>query len=135
MSKYLVETHYTCSFKIVHELEELNEKTLQDIDKRQDGKVEIVDLRTIHPLDEELILNTAKRHGKCLVVTEEPSANTFAQSVAALVSYECFEQLDAPVQVLGSENTPAIPLNSNLEQAMIPNATKVEEKIKEILNY
>ena len=103
--------------------------------KAFDGQVEIIDLRTIHPLDEELILNTAKRHGKCLVVTEEPSANTFAQSVAALVSYECFEQLDAPVQVLGSENTPAIPLNSNLEQAMIPNATKVEEKIKEILNY
>ena len=44
MSKYLVETHYTCSFKIVHELDELNEKTLQDIDKRQDGKVEIVDV-------------------------------------------------------------------------------------------
>ena len=44
MSKYLVETHYTCSFKIVHELDELNEKTLQDIDNRQDGKVEIVDV-------------------------------------------------------------------------------------------
>ena len=44
MSKFLVETHYTCVFKIVHELEELNEKSLSDIDNRQDGRVEIVDV-------------------------------------------------------------------------------------------
>ena len=44
MSKFLVETHYTCTFKIVHELDELNEKSLSDIDNRQDGKVEIIDV-------------------------------------------------------------------------------------------
>ena len=44
MSKFLVETHYTCSFKIVHELDELNEKALSDIDSRTDGKVEIVNV-------------------------------------------------------------------------------------------
>lgn len=103
--------------------------------KAFNNQVEIIDLRTIHPLDEELVLETAKKHGRCLIVTEEPSKNTFAQSIAALVSHQCFEYLDAPVQVIGSENTPAIPLNSNLEFAMIPNAQKVEAKINEVLNY
>ena len=44
MSKFLVETHYTCTFKIVHELDELNEKALSDIDNRKDGKVEIINV-------------------------------------------------------------------------------------------
>ena len=44
MSKFLVETHYTCTFKIVHELDELNEKSLSEIDNRKDGKVEIVNV-------------------------------------------------------------------------------------------
>ena len=42
MSKFLVETHYTCTFKIIHELDELNEKELSNIDNRKDGKVEII---------------------------------------------------------------------------------------------
>ena len=45
MSKYLVETFYTCSFKIVHKLEELNEKKLSELENRKDGKVEIIDVR------------------------------------------------------------------------------------------
>ena len=44
MSKFLVETHYTCTFKIVHELDELNEKALSEVDNRKDGKVEIVNV-------------------------------------------------------------------------------------------
>ena len=44
MSKYLVETHYTCTFKIVHELDELNEKELENIDSRKDGKVEVINV-------------------------------------------------------------------------------------------
>ena len=44
MSKFLVETHYTCTFKIVHELDELNEKELANIDNRKDGKVELIDV-------------------------------------------------------------------------------------------
>lgn len=103
--------------------------------KQFKDKIEIIDIRTIHPLDEELIINTVNKHGKCLVVTEEPTANSFAQSIAALVSKQCFENLDAPVEVVGAENVPAIPLNSTLEATMIPNANKVEEKINELLSY
>jgi 2-oxoisovalerate dehydrogenase E1 component len=103
--------------------------------KNHKGKVEIVDLRTIHPLDEKLVFERVNKHGKCLVLTEEPYNNSFAQSLAGRIQEHCFEQLDAPVFVMGSENLPAIPLNSILEETMIPNAGKVSKKIAEILLY
>ena len=103
--------------------------------KDHKGKVEIVDLRTIYPLDEKLIFEKVNKHGKCLVITEEPYNNSFAQSLAGRIQENCFEKLDAPVFVLGSENIPAIPLNSKLEETMIPNAEKVSEKIEKILKY
>lgn len=98
-------------------------------------RVEVLDLRSLVPLDKELIQDRVKLHGKCLVVTEEPSENTFARSLAGFIQETCFEFLDAPVMVLGSENLPAIPLNSTLEYTMIPNTEKVESKLNELLNY
>ena len=103
--------------------------------KNHKGKVEIIDLRTINPLDEKLVFNTVNKHGKCLVLTEEPFRNSFAQSLVGSIQEHCFENLDAPVYVMGSENLPAIPLNSTLEATMLPNAKKVSEKIEEILAY
>ena len=97
--------------------------------------VEIVDLRTLNPLDEETILASVKKHGKCMVLTEEPYNNGFPQALAGRISKKCFEFLDAPVEVIGSENLPAIPLNSILETTMLPNATKVAKAINELLNY
>lgn len=97
--------------------------------------VEIVDLRTLYPLDEETILKSVKKTKKCLVVTEEPVNNSFARSLAGMIQEKCFKYLDAPVLVIGSENIPAIPLNSTLEQTMIPSAEKVKLKIEELLNY
>ena len=97
--------------------------------------VEIIDLRTLVPLDEELIVHTVKKHGKCLVVTEEPINNTFAQSIAGRIQQACFESLDAPVRILGAENLPAIPLNSILEATMLPNADKVKTAVEDLLAY
>ena len=103
--------------------------------KKFDGQVEILDLRTISPLDEDAIFASARKHSKIMVLTEEPVFNGFAQSVAARISENCFKFLDAPVKVVGSENLPAIPLNSILEKTMLPNADKVEVAILELLNY
>ena len=97
--------------------------------------VEIVDLRCIYPLDEETIFTSVRKCKKCLVLTEEPSGNSFARSLAGLIQEYCFESLDAPVRVLGSENLPAIPLNSTLEQTMLPNAEKVKQAVVDLLNY
>jgi len=97
--------------------------------------IEIVDLRTLFPLDEETIMKSVKKTGKCLVVTEEPSNNSFARALAGKIQEVCFKYLDAPVMTIGSENMPAIPLNSTLEQTMIPSTEKVKAKIQELLDY
>lgn len=99
------------------------------------GQVEILDLRTLYPLDEEAMYEGARRHGRVLVVTEEPVNNTFAQSLAARIQQHCFKHLDAPVQVIGAENLPAVPLNSTLEHRMLPNAHKVAAAISQLLAY
>ncbi len=97
--------------------------------------VEIVDLRTLHPLDYDTVFGSVNKCGKCLVVSEEPSENSFSRALQGRIQEECFQSLDAPVMIVGSENMPAIPLNSVLEQTMIPSTEKVKEKIIEILNY
>ncbi|WP_298755149.1 alpha-ketoacid dehydrogenase subunit alpha/beta [uncultured Psychroserpens sp.] len=98
-------------------------------------QIEIIDLRTLYPLDEDTIMASVKKTGKCLVVTEEPSNNSFARALAGKIQEECFKYLDAPVMTIGSENMPAIPLNSTLEQTMIPSTEKVKAKIEVLLNY
>ncbi|RXJ44561.1 alpha-ketoacid dehydrogenase subunit alpha/beta [Gelidibacter gilvus] len=98
-------------------------------------QIEIIDLRTLFPLDEETIMKSVRKTGKCLVVTEEPSNNSFARALAGKIQEECFKFLDAPVMTIGSENMPAIPLNSILEETMIPSTEKVKAKINELLNY
>jgi 2-oxoisovalerate dehydrogenase E1 component len=103
--------------------------------KEFSNQVEIVDLRTLNPLDEETILASVKKHGRCMVLTEEPYNNGFPQALAGRISKKCFEFLDAPVEVIGAENLPAIPLNSILETTMLPNANKVATAIGELLNY
>ena len=102
--------------------------------KQFDGAVEIIDLRTLYPLDEELIFATVKKHGKCLVLTEEQQNNSFAEALAYRITYNCFQWLDAPVEVMGALNVPAVPLNTGLEDAMLPNASKVRERLWKLFN-
>ena len=97
------------------------------------GNIEIIDLRTLFPLDEELILERVRVHGKCLILTEEQQNNSFAEALAGRISKHCFQSLDAAVEVMGAENTPAVPMNMVLEEAMLPNATKLVARLKSLL--
>jgi len=99
------------------------------------GQVEIIDLRTLFPLDEALVFDTVKKLGKCLVLTEEQQNNSFAEALAGRISKTCFQWLDAPVEILGALNVPAIPMNIHLEQAVLPDRTKVLTAIKTLLAY
>ncbi|MEQ1799956.1 MAG: thiamine pyrophosphate-dependent enzyme, partial [Lacibacter sp.] len=99
-----------------------------------DGAVEIIDLRTLFPLDEEFVFNTVKKHGRCLVLTEEQQNNSFAEALAYRITYNCFQWLDAPVEVMGALNLPAVPMNMALEAAMLPNAMKLKNRIGLLLN-
>jgi 2-oxoisovalerate dehydrogenase E1 component len=100
-----------------------------------EGKIELIDLRTLHPLDMPTVYEAVRRHGRALVLTEEPVNNSLAQSIAARIQENCFEYLDAPVKTYGSENLPAIPLNSTLEMTMIPSIEKVAKQIQALLSY
>lgn len=99
------------------------------------GQIEVVDLRTLFPLDEELIFESVRTHGKCLVITEEQQNNSFAEALAGRIAKNCFQKLDAPVEVIGAANIPAIPLNMNLEKTVLPGLEKVAEKIQALLDY
>jgi 2-oxoisovalerate dehydrogenase E1 component len=103
--------------------------------RRFPGQLDIVDLRTLFPLDEDLVFTTVKKHGRCLVLTEEQQLNSFAEAVAGRISRSCFQWLDAPVEVLGALNLPAVPLNTGLEAAMLPNTDKVIKVLETLLAY
>ncbi len=103
--------------------------------KQLKTQVEIIDLRSIHPVDFDLIQSSVQKNGRCMVLTEEPVHNSFAQALSGRIAAECFQYLDAPVRVVGSEALPAIPLNATLEKTMIPNADKVNTAIQELLAY
>ncbi len=97
------------------------------------GQVEIVDLRTLYPLDEECIYQAVQRHGKCVVLTEEQQNNSFSEALAGRISRHCFRYLDAPVEVIGALNLPAVPMNTQLENAMLPNAEKLKHLLRSLL--
>lgn len=99
------------------------------------GKVEILDLRTLYPLDEEMIYDCTKKHGKVLVLTEEQLNNSFAEALSLRISNNCYHFLDAKVEVMGARNLPAVPINVALEAAMLPTALKVADRIGKLLAY
>ncbi len=104
-------------------------------EKNHKGKIEILDLRTLSPIDWGAIISLTQKHNKVMVLTEEPVLNSFAESLAGRISQECFTYLDAPVKIVGAVNLPAVPLNKALEAQMLPNAEKVSEAMRELLEY
>ncbi|QIY84192.1 tungsten formylmethanofuran dehydrogenase [Chryseobacterium sp. NEB161] len=103
--------------------------------KQFDNQIEIIDLRTLAPLDENRVFESVKKHSRCIVLTEEPVNNSFAQSLAARINENCFKHLDAPVKVVGAKDLPAIPINSELEKEMLPNTQKLIKEIEQLLKY
>jgi 2-oxoisovalerate dehydrogenase E1 component len=101
---------------------------------RQLGQVaEIIDLRSLFPLDLDTIIAAAKRHGKVLLVTEEPAERSFAQNLSAKITQSCFRHLDAPVQVVGSLDVPALPLNASLAKQVLPDVGKIKNALEVLL--
>lgn len=99
------------------------------------GKIEIVDLRTLFPLDEELVFASVRKHGKVIVLSEEQQNNSFAEALSLRISNNCYHFLDAKVEVMGAMNLPAVPINLALEAAMLPTAQKLVQRIEKLLAY
>jgi len=103
--------------------------------KEFEGRVEIIDLRTLNPLDHDKMNEVAQKHGKVLLVTEESVEASFTLGLAGRIQRDNFKHLDAPVSIVGSVDTPAIPLNSTLEAALLTNTEKVHNALSELLNF
>ncbi|HEX6915636.1 MAG TPA: thiamine pyrophosphate-dependent enzyme [Chitinophagaceae bacterium] len=99
------------------------------------GQLEIIDLRTLYPLDENLLFESGKRHGRVLVLTEEQQQNSFSEALALRITNACYHFLDARVEVMGALNLPAVPINLSLEAAMLPTTSKLVEKLQKLLDY
>jgi len=99
------------------------------------GQIELLDLRSLNPLDHKAMNELCQNHGRVLIVTEESIECSFALGLAGRLQRDNFKFLDAPIQIVGSVDTPAIPLNSDLESALLPNAEKVGKVINELLNF
>jgi 2-oxoisovalerate dehydrogenase E1 component beta subunit len=96
--------------------------------------LEVLDLRTIKPLDDEAILATVKKTSRVIVLTEEQRSGSVAGEVAARISEHAFEWLDSPVVRLCCPDTP-IPYSPTLEDAYLPNVDKLVAKVRELASY
>ncbi|MCU0354866.1 MAG: thiamine pyrophosphate-dependent enzyme [Cytophagales bacterium] len=99
------------------------------------GSVEVLDLRTLHPLDWEAVIEAVKRHGKALVVTAEPQRCSFAEGLAGRIAQQCFRFLDAPVWVCGSASVPAPPVSPALLRVATCSPASISEMIGQVLNF
>ena len=96
---------------------------------------EVLDLRTIKPIDQAAIVATAEKTGKVLVIHEDNWFAGIAAEVSAIIMENAFDALDAPVMRLTGPDVPAMPFNHVLEDAFMPNAEKILAKAKELAAY
>jgi 2-oxoisovalerate dehydrogenase E1 component len=107
--------------------------TLDVLEKLSEISVEIVDLRTLQPLDVETIYKSVRKTGKVMVVQEDSMFGGIASDISALITENCFESLDAPVKRIASLETP-IPFQSDLEQQYL-GKSNLEKAIQDLHNY
>jgi 2-oxoisovalerate dehydrogenase E1 component beta subunit len=98
-------------------------------------EVEVVEPRTLYPLDKETILDSAKKTGKVLVVSEANLTGSVSGEIAAIVAWEAFEWLDGPVMRLGAPDVPAAPFAKPMMDFIVPNGEKIEEAMLELARY
>ena len=97
--------------------------------------VEVVDLRTLRPLDRDTIVSSARKCGKVLVAQEANLAVSVSSEVSAIVAEDCFEYLDAPVRRIGGPEVPAMPFAKPLESAYIVGVDKLESALRRLAEY
>jgi len=104
------------------------------VEARLGGSVEVIDLRTLNPLDKETILTSVRKTGKVLIVHEDTLTGGFGAEIAAIVASEAFDRLDAPVMRVAAKDTP-VPYAPVLESAMLPQEADVAKAIEHLLLF
>ena len=106
----------------------------EKLEKEYGFSAEVLDLRSLAPLDKDAIFATVKKTGKALVVHEDKVTGGFGGEIAALIAEHCFEFLDAPIMRVGSLDTP-VGFSKVLEAAILPNEEKVFEAALKLARY
>ncbi|MFG6687071.1 thiamine pyrophosphate-dependent enzyme [Mariniflexile sp. HNIBRBA6329] len=106
---------------------------LETLDRNLDIKADVIDLRTLQPLDTETIFTSVKKTGKAIILHEDTLFGGIASDISALIMEHCFEYLDAPVKRVGSLETP-IPFASQLEEQYLPK-NRFEKALINLMKY
>ena len=97
--------------------------------------VEVVDLRTVYPLDKETIIERAKHTGKILLITEDNLEGSVMSEVAAIIAENCLFDLDAPIMRLAGPDVPSMPFSPPLEDEFMINPDKIKNKMRELAEF
>jgi 2-oxoisovalerate dehydrogenase E1 component len=136
--------YYTLPFGKASVLKEGNDVTiisfgagvhwaLETLSKNPEIKADLIDLRTLQPLDTETIFASVKKTGKCIILQEDTLFGGISSDISSMIMENCFEYLDAPVKRVGSIES-AIPFVKALEDQYLPKA-RFEEGLLELLKY
>ncbi len=106
---------------------------MEILDKHPEIKADLIDLRTLVPLDREAIINSVNKTGKAIVLHEDTITGGIGGELSSIINENCFQNLDAPVVRVGSLDTP-VPMNTDLEWNFLPKA-RFEEALKILFNY
>lgn len=106
---------------------------LEVLEKNENISADLLDLRTLQPLDTEAIYASVRKTGKVIILQEDSMFGGIASDIAAMISEECFESLDAPVKRVGSLDTP-VPFAKALEEGYLPKG-RFEEELRSLLHY
>jgi len=106
----------------------------KELEEESGASIEVVDLRSIYPLDEEAIIKSVKKTNRCLVVHEDKVRGGFGGEIASLITENCFEYLDAPVNRVGSEFTP-VGFSRILERAILIDKARIRQAAQKLLDY
>lgn len=102
----------------------------------QEGiSIHVLDLRTVYPLDQEAIIQAAKKTGKILLITEANKEGSIMSEVSAIIAEHCLFDLDAPIQRLAGPDIPSMPYAAALEKYFMINPTKIEKAVRELVEF
>jgi 2-oxoisovalerate dehydrogenase E1 component len=104
------------------------------VEERHGTSIEVIDLRTLNPLDREAIIRSVRKTGKVLIVHEDTLTGGFGAEIAAIIAQEAFEYLDGPVQRIAAKDTP-VPYGPGLENAMLPQESDVAAALEKLIRY
>lgn len=110
-------------------------RAAKKIEEEEKRSIEIIDLRTLWPLDKETMLNSVKKTSRVVIAYEDNLFMGYGAEVAAIIAEECFEYLDAPIVRVAGLNVPGVCQAPELEKAILPDETKIYYALKRVLNF